>query len=68
MMLSYGCMALVTLLWGLVGYSLAFDESTNTGVIGLVDLAASKFDERLRVNTAITEHAFMMFQLMFAIM
>ena len=36
MMLSYGCMAIVTLLWGLVGYSLCFDASTPDGVIGIV--------------------------------
>jgi ammonia channel protein AmtB len=33
-------MGVVTLLWGLVGYSLCFDTSTDTGVIGIVDLAA----------------------------
>ena len=40
MMMSYGAMGVVTLLWGLVGYSLSFSESTSTGVIGNIDLAA----------------------------
>lgn len=113
MMMSYGAMGVVTLLWGLVGYSLAFSESTSTGVIGNIDLAAvstvpawngtirhpspcricvlscglshllshltsllspisprtqSKFGDQLRPGAgAITEHTFMIFQLMFAI-
>jgi Amt family ammonium transporter len=34
MMLSFSMMGLITLLWGLVGYALAFGPSISSGVVG----------------------------------
>jgi Amt family ammonium transporter len=74
MMLSFTMIGLITLLWGLFTYSLAFGPSTVDGVIGNVDLAASKFGYQLRsastdgsVALTISEQTYMVFQLMFAI-
>lgn len=39
LMLSYGCMGVVTLLWSLIGYSMSFGVSTSTRVIGTEQFA-----------------------------
>ena len=57
----------VTVLWALVGYSLAFGPSISTGVIGDLSLSVVQFNDQIRVGTTVTEHAFFCFQLMFAI-
>jgi len=112
MMLSFGCMGIVSVLWVLVGYSMSFGPvsippgvlstwnaaqsapaaTINTKVIGNAQLGLFQFMDTLRqggwsvtdsngvttgatwntpgatpVYTNITEHAFSMFQLMFAI-
>ena len=63
MMLSYGCMGVITMMWGLVGYSLAFAPSIPSGVVGDLSLAASIFGDQIRYpgppTYNITEHVFM---------
>jgi Amt family ammonium transporter len=77
LMLSYGCMGVVTVLWSLIGYSMSFSSSTPTGVIGEDQLAAFRFGDQQRqvgwnadgtpMMSTVSEHAYAMFQLMFAI-
>ena len=65
-MLSFGTMSCVTVLWVLIGYSLAFAPSINTGVIGDTSLALLNYGDTPRDGTTLPESSFMMFQLMFA--
>ena len=64
LMLSYATMGVITLMWGLVGYSLAFAPSIASGVVGDLSLAASIFGNQARAIGAptITEHTYMVFQ------
>ena len=64
LMLSYGAMGVITLMWGLVGYSLSFAPSIASGVVGDLSLAASVFGNQVRAVGAptITEHTYMVFQ------
>ena len=65
-MLSFGTMAVVTVVWVLVGYSLAFAPSVSTGVIGDLSLALLNYGDTPRAGTTLPEASFSMFQLMFA--
>jgi Amt family ammonium transporter len=67
MMLSFGTMGVVSLLWALVGYSLAFAPSISSGAVGDLSLALLDFPDQLRVGTSTNEHAYMMYQCMFAV-
>ena len=67
MMLSFGCMGVVSVLWALVGYSLAFAPSISSGAVGDLSLALLDFPDQLRVGTSVNEHVYMMFQCMFAV-
>ena len=67
MMLSFGCMGVVSVIWALVGYSLAFAPSIGSGAIGDLSLALLDFPDQLRVGTSVNEHVFMIFQCMFAV-
>ena len=68
LMLCFGSIGVVTLCWGLVGYSLAFAPSIATGVVGDMSLALLRFGDQPREGaTTITEHVYSTFQLMFAI-
>lgn len=76
LMLVCGTMGVVTILWALIGYSLAFGPNINTGVLGDTSLGVMNFGDQLRMlpglpdganSTTITEHIFMAYQLMFAI-
>ena len=67
MMLSFGCMGVVSVIWALVGYSLAFAPSIGSGAIGDLSLALLDFPDQLRIGTSVNEHVFMIFQCMFAV-
>lgn len=67
MMLSFGTMAVVSVLWALVGYSLAFAPSLPSGVVGDMSLALLNFPDQVRAGTTINEHVFCLFQCMFAV-
>jgi Amt family ammonium transporter len=68
MMQSFALMAIVTVLWGLVGYSLSFGEG-NSVVGGLSNLFLRGVGPQSNPNYAATipEQTFMVYQLMFAI-
>jgi Amt family ammonium transporter len=66
-MMSLGTMAIVTILWALIGYSLAFAPSTPTGVVGDASLAFLAFPDEARPGTAVPELVFMLYQAMFAV-
>ena len=67
LMLSFGSMAVVSVLWAVVGYSLAFAPSISSGAIGDLSFAFLNFPDQLRVNTMVNEHVYMLFQCMFAV-
>ena len=72
LMLSYGCMGVVTLLWSLIGYSMSFGVSTPTNVIGTDQLATFSWPDQVRqvgwnadgtpMESTVSEHAYSMFQ------
>lgn len=71
MMLCFGCMGVVSVLWSLIGYSIAFGPSTSTGVLGGAADATldqlSSFTNLAYNGGTITQQLFASFQLMFAI-
>lgn len=71
MMLATSCSAVVTALWSLVGYSMAFGTSTSTGVVGNDQFATldkiGPSTEPYSGATSITTYTFVAFQAMFAI-
>src|SRR5258707_3341684 len=69
MMQSFALMALVTVLWGLVGYSLCFGEGTPIiGGFSHVLLRGVGVDPNADYGGTIPHLTFMVYQLMFAIM
>ena len=66
MMMSVGTMGFVSILWALVGYSLAFAPSISSGVVGDLSLALLAFTDQVRVDTNVSEHSYFVFQMMFA--
>ncbi len=66
-MLSLGTMALITIEFALIGYSLAFGPSTPTGVVGDGSFGVLQFGDQPRVNTRVPEFVYMLFQCMFAV-
>ena len=67
MMLSVGTLAIVSVLWFMIAYSLAFAPSADSvGLIGDLSLAGLAFPDRVRDGTNVSEHAFSLFQAMFA--
>jgi Amt family ammonium transporter len=68
MMQSFALMAVITVLWGVVGYSLAFGEGTSF-IGGLRYLFLNGVDSAPNVDYAgtIPQQTFMIYQLMFAI-
>lgn len=71
MMLATGCSAVVTALWSLVGYSMAFGTSTSTGIVGNEQFATldkiGPDTEPYSGAATITPFTFVSFQGMFAI-
>jgi ammonium transporter, Amt family len=68
MMQSFALMALITVLWGLVGYSLCFSEGTRIiGGFGHVLLRGVGVDPNADYGGTIPHLTFMVYQLMFAI-
>ena len=68
MMQSFGLMALVTVLWGLVGYILCFAEGTPViGGFSHVLLRGVGADPNADYAGTIPQQTFMVYQLMFAI-
>jgi len=74
MMMSFGSMGVVTVLWSLIGFSLAFAPDFGPGVIGNANFATLDLITPSMLNPLdnlasgnITVHTFAMFQLMFAI-
>src|SRR5215831_16239037 len=68
MMQSFALMALVTVLWGLVGYSLCFAEGTPIiGGFGYALLRGVGADPNADYGGTIPQQTFMVYQLMFAI-
>ena len=61
MMLSFGALACGSILWSLVGYSLAFGGS-DPG-FGNLQFAPFFAPDTLRAGTSISEHAFFVFQM-----
>ena len=66
-MLSLGTMAVVSVLWVLVGYSLAFAPSISSGAVGDLSFALVDFPDGVRAGTAVPEHVFIVYQCMFAV-
>jgi Amt family ammonium transporter len=66
LMMNWVSISIVTLLWVVVGYSLAFSTDAGGGLIGDLEFAGLK-DLQEAVTGTIPGYAFMAFQLMFAI-
>ena len=66
LMQNFFAMGIVTVLWVLVGYSLAFGDAGNAGVIGNFDFVGLK-DLTNSVSGTIPTMAFVAFQLTFAV-
>lgn len=67
-MLSFGTIAVVSLLWALCGYSIAFAPSADSlGIIGNLSLAPLGFGDRYREENNVSEHAWAFYQMMFAV-
>jgi Amt family ammonium transporter len=67
-MLSLGTMAVISILFAVIGYSMCFGPSASTGgVIGDGSLAFLDFPDQERVNTHVPELSYMIFQCMFAV-
>ena len=69
LMKNFFTIAIVTLIWVLVGFTLAFAPDAGGGIIGRLDFLALKdvTGDSLWPGTTIPDTAFMAFQLMFAI-
>ena len=68
MMQSFSLMALITVLWAVVGYSLCFSEGTPIiGGFGHVLLRGVGVDPNVDYSASIPQLTFMVYQLMFAI-
>ena len=65
MMLSWACFCLMSILWPLFTYSLAFGPGGP--VLGGLGYGLFDSSDRLRANTTIPEHAFCAFQMAFAV-
>jgi Amt family ammonium transporter len=73
LMMCLGCMSLITLLWSLVGFSLAFGESIPSGVLGglqysTLDQITADTNVQWARAPAITTRTFSMFHLMLAML
>ena len=69
MLLSFICFVTISLVWSLIGYSLAFGPNPDPaadGWIGGDSFGAYDSSDKVRIGTAIPEHAYFVFQLMFA--
>ena len=66
-MLSLGTMGIISILWGVIGYSMAFGPSLPSGVIGDGTYAFLDITDHVRVNTTIPEYVYMIYQCMFAV-
>jgi ammonium transporter, Amt family len=69
MLYSFGTLSTVSITWSLFGYSLAFGPGAGASAPFIGNLHYGFFDSRdkVREGTDVPEHAFMVFQLMFAI-
>lgn len=70
MMMSFAALAVISVIWSLFTYSLAFSSNPESGVdawMGAGHFGLFHSADRVRAGTDIPEHAFMMFQLMFAV-
>lgn len=77
MMMSFSALASISITWSLIGYSLAFGPGNGDSAPFIGNTHFGFFDSRDRIRdgmpivngtpAAVPEHAFMMFQLMFAI-
>ena len=67
--MSFSTLASVSITWSLIGYSLAFGPGNGDAAPFIGNTHFGFFDsrDRIRDGTLVPEHAFMMFQLMFAI-
>lgn len=66
-MLSLGTMGIVSILWGVIGYSMAFGPSLSTGVFGDGTYAFLNIADQVRINTTVPEYVYMIYQCMFAV-
>ena len=69
MMLSFVCFVSISVTWSLIGYSLAFGPNPDPvadGWLGTDHFGAFDSSDKVRVGTDIPEHAYFIFQLMFA--
>jgi Amt family ammonium transporter len=70
MMQSFFCIAVVSILWALIGYSLAFGHSVGGGIIGSLELAGMSHANGLLPgfkHMSVSPLAFGVFQMMFAV-
>ncbi|HLL68772.1 MAG TPA: ammonium transporter [Micromonosporaceae bacterium] len=67
MMMSFGCLAAVTVVWVLYGYSLAFGPDTGLGLIGNLEYAGMAGIGPETLTGSVPTMVFASFQLMFAI-
>jgi Amt family ammonium transporter len=67
-MLSLGTMAIISVLWAVIGYSIAFGPSLPSGVIGDGTYAAlAHISDNARAGTKVPEYVYCFFQMTFAI-
>ncbi len=67
LIMNFFTIAIVTVVWVLIGFSLAFGPDAGTGLIGNLHYAALRNMGGVWPGTHIPELAFMVFQMMFAI-
>src|SRR5262249_16558894 len=68
LMMSFFCLSVVSVLWALYGYSLAFGENVLKGLVGLNHNHLNPDDVMVLLSAKDPRLAFAMFQLMFAIL
>lgn len=67
MMFSWASFSLLSVVWPLLTYSLAFSTTTGNSVMGGAGFGLFDSADRLRPGTQVPEHAFCAFQLAFAV-
>ncbi len=66
-MFSWASFSILSVVWPLLTYSLAFSTTTGNSVMGGVGFGLFDSGDRLRPGTQVPEHAFCAFQLAFAV-
>ena len=67
LMMSFSSIGIVSILWVLYGYTLAFSTDAKAGLIGNLDDLALKAETTITATAGLNNYAFVAFQMMFAI-